>query len=157
MTLGNALSPFDSWLVLRGIRTLSLRMEKHQQNALAAAEFLKRRAEVESVIYPGLPEHKGYELMKGQASGFGGVVSFSVKSPEIAKRLIKGGKIIKFAESLGGFRSLITYPLTQTHASIPQEMRERIGITDKLLRLSVGLESARDITDDLALMLGTAT
>ncbi len=157
MTLGNALSPFDSWLVLRGIRTLSLRMEKHQQNALAAAEFLKRRAEVESVIYPGLPEHKGHELMKGQASGFGGVVSFSVKSPEIAKRLIKGGKIIKFAESLGGFRSLITYPLTQTHASIPQEMRERIGITDKLLRLSVGLESAHDITDDLALMLGTAT
>ncbi len=157
MTLGNALSPFDSWLVLRGIRTLSLRMEKHQQNALAAAEFLKQRAEVESVIYPGLPEHKGHELMKSQASGFGGVVSFSVKSREIAKRLIKGGKIIKFAESLGGFRSLITYPLTQTHASIPQEMRERIGITDKLLRLSVGLENARDITDDLARMLDANT
>lgn len=152
-TLGNALSPFESWLVLRGIRTLAMRMERHQQNAFAAAEFLKQHPEVERVIYPGLPEHKGFALIKSQASGFGGVVSFTVKNPETAQRLIKGGKIIKFAESLGGFKSLITYPLTQTHASIPAEMRKKIGITNKLLRLSVGLENPRDITDDLAFML----
>ena len=153
MTLGNALSPFDSWLTLRGIRTLPMRMEKHQENAFAVAEFLKTRKEVRAVIYPGLLEHCGHELMKKQASGFGGVVSFTVDNADTAKRLILGGKIIKFAESLGGFRSLITYPLTQTHASIPQEIRERIGITDKLLRLSVGLENKKDIIEDLAFML----
>ncbi|MBO5869516.1 MAG: aminotransferase class I/II-fold pyridoxal phosphate-dependent enzyme [Clostridia bacterium] len=153
MTLGNALSPFDSWLTLRGLRTLPMRMEKHQENAFAVAEFLKTRKEVRSVIYPGLLEHSGHELMKTQSSGFGGVVSFTVEDVDIAKKLILGGKIIKFAESLGGFRSLITYPLTQTHASIPKEIRERIGITDKLLRLSVGLENKKDIIEDLAFML----
>ncbi len=157
MTLGNALNPFESWLVLRGIRTLALRMEKHQKNALAAAEFLNRCGEAESVIYPGLQEHKGHSLIKGQASGFGGVVSFTVKSEETASRLLKGGKIIKFAESLGGFRSLITHPLTQTHASIPQDMREKIGITGRLFRLSAGLENSDDIIRDLADMLGTGT
>lgn len=150
VTLGNALSPFDAWLVLRGIRTLPLRMEKHQSNAFAVAEFLKTRTEVERVIYPGLPEHPGHDINKKQASGFGGVVSFTVKSKESVDKLLYGGKIIKFAESLGGFRSLITYPLTQTHASIPAEMRERIGITDRLLRLSVGLENAKDIINDIS-------
>ncbi|MBQ9848378.1 MAG: aminotransferase class I/II-fold pyridoxal phosphate-dependent enzyme [Clostridia bacterium] len=154
-TLGNALSPFDSWLVLRGIRTLPLRMEKHQRNAFAAAELLKSSSEVESVIFPGLCEHSGHELCKRQARGFGGVVSFTVKSTETAKRILRGGKIIKFAESLGGFRSLITYPMTQTHYSIPKEMRERIGITDRLFRLSVGLENEKDIICDLERMLGT--
>ena len=149
MTLGNALSPFDSWLVLRGIRTLPLRMEKHEENAFSVAAFLKKLSCVEQVIYPGLPEHKGHELCKSQSKGFGGVVSFTVKDEETAKKLIKGGKIIKFAESLGGFRSLITYPLTQTHASIPEDMRRKIGITDKLLRLSVGLEDAKDIQEDI--------
>lgn len=153
MTLGNALSPFDSWLVLRGIRTLPLRMKKHQENAFAVAEFLKTLPEVEKVIYPGLPEHFGHELCKKQSRGFGGVVSFTVKNTETAQKLIKGGKIIKFAESLGGFRSLITYPLTQTHASIPEEMRRKIGITDKLLRLSVGLEDAKDIIKDIQDMI----
>lgn len=153
MTLGNALSPFDSWLVLRGMRTLFLRMEKHQNNAFAVAEFLKSHPLIDRVIYPGLPEHKGHELLKTQASGFGGVVSFTVRDANIAKRLIKGGNLIKFAESLGGFKSLITYPLTQTHASIPTEMRERIGITDRLLRLSVGLENDSDIVEDLCYML----
>ncbi len=153
MTLGNALSPFDSWLTLRGMRTLPMRMEKHQENALNVAKFLKMHSKVASVIYPGLPEHSGHELMKQQSSGFGGVVSFTVNDVNTAKRLIKGGKIIKFAESLGGFRSLITYPLTQTHASIPQQIREKIGITDKLLRLSVGLENHKDIINDLADML----
>ncbi len=152
MTLGNPLSPFDSWLVLRGLRTLSMRMEKHQKNAFAAAEYLKTRNEVCSVIYPGLPEHSGHETMKRQASGFGGVVSFTVESRETAQKLINGGKIIRFAESLGGFRSLITYPLTQTHASIPAEMRSRIGITDTLLRLSLGLENENDLINDLDIM-----
>lgn len=153
MTLGNALAPFDSFLVLRGIRTLPMRMEKHQSNAFAVARYLLTRPEVESVIYPGLESHSGYRQSLRQSSGFGGVVSFTVKDPEYVKRLIKGGEIIKFAESLGGFRSLITYPLTQTHASIPCEMRERIGITDKLLRLSVGLENGNDIITDMGRML----
>lgn len=153
MTLGNALSPFESWLVLRGIRTLPLRMKKHQENAFKLAEYLQTLPQVERVYYPGLPQHKGHELCKSQSRGFGGVVSFAVKDVEAVQRLIKGGKIIKFAESLGGFRSLITYPLTQTHASIPQEMREKIGITDKLLRLSVGLEDFADIKSDLDFML----
>ncbi len=149
MTLGNVLSPLDSWLVLRGIRTLPLRMEKHQENAFALARFLETAPWVDRVIYPGLESHSGHRLCKAQASGFGGVVSFTVKDFGTAKRLLKGGKIIKFAESLGGFRSLITYPLTQTHASIPAEMREKIGITDKLFRLSVGLENSGDIINDL--------
>jgi len=153
MTLGNALSPFDSWLTLRGLRTLPMRMEKHQENALYVAKFLKTHTKVTSVIYPGLLEHSGHVLMKKQSRGFGGVVSFTVDDAETAKRLINGGKIIKFAESLGGFRSLITYPITQTHASIPEETRQKIGITDKLLRLSVGLENKHDIVEDLAEML----
>jgi len=153
MTLGNALSPFDSFLVLRGIRTLPMRMEKHQSNAFAVAEYLLACPEVENVIYPGLESHVGHKQSLRQSSGFGGVVSFTVKDMKYVDRLIKGGEIIKFAESLGGFKSLITYPLTQTHASIPSEMRERIGITDKLLRLSVGLENERDIISDLGYML----
>ncbi len=149
MTLGNMLSPFESWLVLRGIRTLPLRMEKHQENSLKIAEFLLTLPEIESVIYPGLENHSGKELCLSQSRGFGGVVSFTVSDVKYAKRLINGGKIIKFAESLGGFRSLITYPMTQTHASVPNDTRERLGITDCLLRLSVGLENIEDIKNDL--------
>lgn len=152
-TLGNALSPFDSWLVLRGIRTLPLRMERHQQNAFEAAEFLETHPKIERVIFPGLPTHDGHSLCASQACGFGGVVSFVLKDTNGIAKLLKGGRIIKFAESLGGFRSLITYPLTQTHSSIPKEMRDRIGITDRLFRLSLGLENSRDIIDDLIMML----
>lgn len=152
-TLGNALSPFDSWLVLRGIRTLSLRMERHQENAFAAAEFLSEHKKIDRVIFPGLECHEGHLLCASQARGFGGVVSFTVKDASLIEKLLKGGKIIKFAESLGGFRSLITYPLTQTHASIPSEMRERLGITDRLFRLSLGLENKKDILTDLEEML----
>lgn len=153
-TLGNALSPFDSWLVLRGIRTLPIRMERHQENAFAAAEYLSLHPKVEQVIFPGLESHEGHSLCKSQSCGFGGVVSFTVRDASLAKRILKGGKIIKFAESLGGFRSLITYPLTQTHASVPEEMRERSGITDRLFRLSLGLESKKDIIGDLEYLLG---
>lgn len=153
MTLGNCLSPFDSWLVLRGMRTLPMRMEKHEENAKSIARFLKTLPEVEKVFYPGLPEHSGHELCKKQARGFGGVVSFTLKEKKHVQSFLKGGNIIKFAESLGGFRSLITYPLTQTHFSIPEEMREKIGITDRLLRLSLGLESDRDIKEDIMKIL----
>ena len=152
-TLGNALSPFDSWLVLRGIRTLPLRMERHQQNAFAAAEFLSSHSKIDRVIYPGLADHCGHSLNASQASGFGGVVTFTVKDPSLAEALLCGGKIIKFAESLGGFRSLITYPLTQTHSSIPKEMRERLGINERLFRLSLGLEDAHDVVVDLERIL----
>ena len=148
-TLGNALSPFDCWLVLRGLRTLPLRMERHQENALAAAEFLKAHPKIGRVIYPGLKEHPGHSVCCAQASGFGGVVSFTVNDGSLIASLKRGGQIIKFAESLGGFRTLITYPLTQTHASVPKEMRERIGITSGLFRLSLGLENKRDILADL--------
>lgn len=153
MTLGNALAPFDCWLVLRGLRTLPLRMKKHQENAMFIAKFLKSLPETESVIYPGLPEHSGHELLKTQSRGFGGVVSFTVRNSALSKQLLSGGKLIKFAESLGGFRSLITYPMTQTHFSIPAEMREKIGINDKLFRLSVGLENPKAIAEDLAEMI----
>lgn len=148
-TLGNALSPFDSWLVLRGLRTLSLRMERHQENALAAAEFLKSHRKIGRVIYPGLEEHIGHTVCRLQSSGFGGVVTFEVNDKSLIERVKRGGKIIKFAESLGGFRTLITHPLTQTHASLPKEMRDRIGITEGLFRLSLGLENGRDIVADL--------
>lgn len=152
-TLGNALSPFDSFLVLRGIRTLGLRMERHQRNAFAVSEYLSTHKKVERVIFPGLKSHKGHLLCASQARGYGGVVSFVLKDTSGIDRLLKGGCIIKFAESLGGFRSLITYPLTQTHASIPKDMRDRIGISDRLLRLSLGLEDERDIIADLAELL----
>lgn len=149
MTLGNPISPFDAWLCLRGLRTMALRLEKHQENAFSTAEFLKTLPEIETVIYPGLPEHSGHSLCATQARGFGGVVSFSVRDKELIERFKNGGKIIKFAESLGGFRTLITYPLTQTHFSIPEKRRQKIGITDRLFRLSLGLENAEDIKKDI--------
>lgn len=152
-TQGNALAPFDCWLTLRGIHTLSLRMEKHQENALAAAEFLSSHPCVENVYYAGLKTHPSYELSKKQATGFGGTISFTVKEGIDVSKLLTSGKLIRFAESLGGITSLITYPLTQTHASIPQQIREKIGITPRLLRLSVGIEDKRDIIADLDSML----
>ena len=153
MTLGNSLSPFDSWLVLRGLRTLPMRMEKHQENAIVFARFLESLPEIDRVIYPALESHSGRQLCAEQARGFGGVVSFTVRDPETVSGLVSGGRIIKFAESLGGFRTLITYPLTQTHASVPPERREKIGITDRLLRLSVGLEHIEDIKRDFLCIL----
>lgn len=152
-THGSALPPFDSWLVLRGMQTLALRMEKHQENALAIAEFLQNHTAVDSVYYVGLPSHPSYEIMKSQASGFGGTISFTVKSNIPVGKLLTSGNIIRFAESLGGVSTLMTYPLTQTHASIPQKMREKIGITSRLLRLAVGIEDKRDIITDLNTML----
>ncbi len=155
-TQGAALDPFDSWLVLRGIKTLALRMERHQENALKCAEYLKKHPKVDKVYYVGLPEHKSYEISKSQASGFGGMISFTLKSNKNVNEVLTGGKIITFAESLGGVNSLITYPLTQTHWSIPESIRKEIGITDTLLRFSVGIENCDDIIADLERMLSFA-
>ena len=148
-TIGSVLSPFDSWLILRGIKTLALRMERSEQNATKIAEWLLQQKQVVRVIYPGLKEHPGYEIMKKQASGFGSMLSFEMRSKEEAEALLRKVRIIQYAESLGGVESLITYPFTQTHADVPEEERLRNGITEKLLRLSVGIESIEDLLGDL--------
>jgi cystathionine gamma-synthase len=146
---GAVLSPFDSWLILRGIKTLPLRMQRQEENALVIAQWLKNHEAVDKVYYIGLPEHEGYEVSKKQSSGFGAMISFTVKDKEIIPRLLKNIKVIIFAESLGGVETLITYPKLQTHADIPEAIREDIGITDYLLRLSVGVENIEDLIEDL--------
>lgn len=148
-TTGGGLAPFDSWLVMRGIKTLAVRMQRQQENAVKVAEWLKEQQKVAKVYYPGLKEHPGYEINAGQASGFGSMISFSVDCKETALRVLEKVKVLIFAESLGGTESLITYPALQTHPDVPKEMREHLGITDTLLRLSVGLENAKDIINDL--------
>ena len=148
-TTGAGLSPFDSWLTLRGIKTLAIRMEKAQENAQKIAAWLKTQKAVTRVIYPGLREHSGYEIQKRQARGFGAMLTFNVESEEKAKSILKSVRLIQFAESLGGVESLITYPITQTHADVPSEIRERNGITSATLRLSVGIENADDLIADL--------
>ena len=144
-TTGAGLSPFDSWLILRGIRTLAVRLDRAQQNALELAKFLKLKKKVTKVIYPGLPEHPGYEIMKEQARGFGAMLTFEVDSPETAKYILGNVQLIYFAESLGGTETLITYPITQTHADVPKEILEKNGINERVLRLSVGIEGISDL------------
>ena len=146
---GAVLSPFDSWLLLRGIKTLAVRMDRQQQNAFKIAQWLKQCGVVKKVYYPGLPEHEGHSLIKQQASGYGAMIAFEVDSAERVASILENIKIILFAESLGGVESLITYPMIQTHSSIPEEIRERVGINDRLLRLSVGIENAEDLINDL--------
>lgn len=147
---GAILSPFDSFLVLRGIKTLALRMEKHNENAIKIAEFLNAHPKIKKVNYPGLKKHPQYELAKQQMSGFGGMLSFEIKGNlKEAKRFLENLKIISLAESLGGVESLIEHPALMTHSSIPKKERERIGITDSLIRLSVGIENVEDLIDDL--------
>ena len=148
-TTGAGLSPFDCWLVLRGIKTLAVRMEAAQKNAQKIVEFLKTQPEVTTVIYPGLSEHPGYETMKRQSRGFGAMVTFKVTSEALAKKVLSSVKLIKYAESLGGVETLITYPTTQTHADVPEELRLKNGITPATLRLSVGIENADDLIKDL--------
>ena len=148
-TTGAGLAPFDSWLILRGIKTLGIRMERAQKNALEIANWLKTQSAVTKVIYPGLPEHPGYEIMKKQAGGFGSMLTFYVDSKEHAFEILEKVRMIKFAESLVGVETLLTYPTTQTHADVPQEIREKNGITDCTLRLSVGIEDARDLIAEL--------
>lgn len=148
-TTGGVLAPFDSWLVMRGIKTLAVRMERQQENAVRIADWLFGQPRVAKVFYPGLKTHPGYEISKQQSTGFGSMISFHVDSRETALRILKKVRLVIFAESLGGTESLITYPSIQTHLDVPQKTREHLGITETLLRLSVGLENADDIIDDL--------
>lgn len=146
---GAILSPFDSFLIIRGIKTLAVRMEKYQENALKVCEFLKNHKNVEKVYYIGDNENPYYEVTKSQSYGFGGMISFTVKDATTVERALKKVKLIMFAESLGGVETLMTYPMVQTHEAIPEEIRNDIGVTDKLLRLSVGIENVDDIIEDL--------
>jgi cystathionine gamma-synthase len=146
---GASLAPFDAWLVLRGLKTLALRMERHEKNAFPIAQWLRRHKRVEKVFYPGFEDHPQYALSRAQTRGSGGMISFYVKNPADAAVLLKSLNLILFAESLGGVESLITYPLVQTHGAIPEAMRLSAGVNEKLLRLSVGIEDVNDLTDDL--------
>ena len=149
-TIGSGLDPFAAWLVSRGIKTLPVRMERHQQNALTLATWLEEQPQVRYVLYPGLPDHPGHDLCLEQGRGFGGMVTFGVDSEKRALDLLRRVRLVMFAESLGGAETLITYPLTQTHADVaPEELAEK-GIDGTMLRLSVGLESADDVIADLA-------
>ena len=148
-TTGSGLAPFDSWLLIRGIKTLGIRMQRAASNAISIAEFLTTRKEVTKVFSPGLPEHPGYEIMKKQSKGFGAMLTFNVDSREHALKILSEVKMIKFAESLGGTETLITYPTTQTHADVPEEVRLRNGITPCTLRVSVGIEDPEDLIAEL--------
>lgn len=147
---GGVLGPFDSWLTLRGLKTLAVRMERHEKNAQKIAEFLQENENVLKVNYPGLESHPQHELAKKQMSGFGGMISFEIKGdiPEV-NRFISNLNIFSLAESLGGVESLISHPAQMTHASIPAEQRKNIGINDNLIRLSVGIEDVEDLIADL--------
>lgn len=147
---GACLGALDAWLVIRGIKTLPLRMEQHQKNAFAIAKWLQKQPRVQYVLYPGLKNHPGYEINKAQTTGFGGMISFAVDSAETARQILEGVKLIKFAESLGGTESLITYPIRQTHTDLTAEECAEKGITDCLLRFSTGIEATQDLIDDLA-------
>lgn len=149
-TTGAGLAPFDSWLILRGIKTLGIRMEKAQKNAMEIAKWLEGQNIVAQVIYPGLPSHPGYEIMKRQARGFGAMLTIQLKSKGFALAILEKVRMIKFAESLGGVETLITYPTTQTHADVPEEIREKNGITESTLRISVGIEDVKDLLEELA-------
>lgn len=149
-TTGAGLAPFDSWLLLRGIKTLGIRMERSQENAIKIANWLKAQRVVKQVYYPGLPEHPGYTVMKKQASGFGSMLTFDVDTKAHALQILERVRMIKFAESLGGVETLITYPTTQTHADVPEDVRLKNGITPCTLRLSVGIEDIEDLLAELS-------
>ncbi len=146
---GAILPPQDCWLLVRSLKTLSLRMERHCANALIVARWLENHPQVTAVYYPGLEDHPGHELSKRQSSGFGGMLSFRVASPELARQVLKKLQLISFAESLGGVESLMTLPAVQTHADIPASERARLGIDESLLRFSVGIERVEDLIADL--------
>lgn len=146
---GAILSPMDSWLVLRGTKTLHLRMERHNKNALEIARWLSQRKDLKAVYYPGLESHPQHELAKRQMKGFSGIVSFDTGDAERTRRMAAAFKIFALAESLGGVESLICHPVSMTHGSVPEADRAKLGITDSLLRLSVGVEDVRDLIEDL--------
>jgi cysteine-S-conjugate beta-lyase len=155
-TLGGILSATDSFLLIRGIRTLSVRLDRHQENALKAADFLYHNKAVQDVYYPGLPSHPGYEIQKKQSSGFGAVLSIRLKEKYDTKVFVDSLKMFSLAVSLGGVESLICHPATMTHESYPKKLQKKLGIDDKLIRLSVGIENGNDLIDDLKNALSKA-
>ena len=146
---GGVLAPFESFLLLRGIKTLAVRMERHETSGRAIAELLAGHAKVEKVLYPGLPDHPGHELHASQASGFGSMITFDVGGFDAAKRLLDRVEVMALAESLGGVESLISHPASMTHASVPPDKRAEIGLTDGMVRISVGLEDLDDLVADI--------
>ena len=143
------LFPFDSYLLIRGIKTLPIRMERQQENALAIAKWLQTQKKIKQVYYIGLEDHPGYEINKKQTTGFGSMISIRTDSEATARRVLERIRLITYAESLGGVESLMTYPMLQTHGDVPVETRERLGITEDFLRFSVGIENVDDLIADL--------
>lgn len=154
-SVGSIMSPFDAWLCLRGTKTLAVRMERHNDNAMKVAAFLDKHPKVKKVHFPGFRSHPQYELARRQMKGFGGMISFDLGNLGAARRFLKKVRLCSLAESLGGVESLISHPATMTHASVPPEQRKKIGVTDGLVRISVGIEDAEDIIDDLKQALGS--
>ena len=148
-TIGGQLSPFDSFLIERGIKTLPIRMDRINENTIKIAEYLRTEKKIKKIYYAGFKDFAGYDIMKTQARGFGGMISIEVESKELAVNILKKVKVFQYAESLGGVDSLITYPMLQTHADVPEEERNRRGINDRFLRLSVGIENVIDLIKDL--------
>lgn len=149
-SIGAVLGPQDSWLLMRGMKTLALRMERHQHNATVIASYLQEHPLVESVYYPALPNHPGHDVQNRQSSGNTGIFSFKMKDARYIEPILRHIRLIAFAESLGGVESLMTYPAVQTHADIPLDIRNKVGVDDKLLRYSVGIEHADDLIADLS-------
>lgn len=148
-SVGAVLAPQDSWLIIRGMKTLGIRLDRHQENALRIATWLEQHPRISKVHYPGLPQHPDHALMKRQARGFGAMIAFEVDKHALVEQVLLKTGLISFAESLGGVESLITFPEVQTHADIPAVLRARLGINNELLRLSVGIEDADDLIEDL--------
>jgi cystathionine beta-lyase/cystathionine gamma-synthase len=148
-SVGAILSPFDCFLVLRGLKTLAVRMDRHESSGRSVAEFLSGHANVKRVLYPGLPNHPGYEVQSRQASGYGALITFDVGSYAAAKNLLDNLEVMSLAESLGGVETLISHPASMTHASVPPDKREELGITEGMVRVSVGLEDLEDLVADL--------
>ncbi len=146
---GGVPSPFDCWLTLRSTKTLAVRMDRHNENAMKIALYLKKHPKVKKVFYPGFPEHPQHELAKKQMSGFGGMISVEFDTFETAKQFLNNAKVFTLAESLGGVESLLCHPISMTHASVPKEKREKFGLTEKLVRFSVGIEDVEDLIADI--------
>ena len=153
-TTGACLAPFDSWLMIRSLKTLSVRLRQQEANALRIADWLRSRPEIGQVYYAGLPDHPDYAVTLRQTSGFGAMISFAAESEALARKILQRVRLIRYAESLGGAETLITYPILQTHADIPVELRAKLGIDQRLLRLSAGLENVLDLISDLDQAIG---
>jgi len=150
---GAILSPFECWLILRGVKTLAARMEIHDRNGRVVADFLSKHKKIKKVFYPGLPDHPQHELAKRQMLGFGAMITFETGSLKNANKMLKKLRVCSLAESLGGVETLISHPATMTHAGLGEKGRKAIGITDGMVRISVGIEDLRDILEDLEMGL----